>query len=158
MEKLNLTPDNINEASWKTFMCIGYGRTASSPVLAKQLAMLRDSDDYLMNRDRLLPSALDYINNGSSTSSGESAKATHYDRPTLTMPGREVYQEMAEWLDKGHAKGMRIKMNTNMQLPSMYDSLAESIGSEANYVPLTPISFLSRTADIYPDHPSLNLR
>ncbi|KAG1651239.1 Dimethylsulfonioproprionate demethylase DmdA [Nymphon striatum] len=106
MEKLNLTPDNINEASWKTFMCIGYGRTASSPVLAKQLAMLRDSDDYLMNRDRLLPSALDYINNGSSTSSGESAKATHYDRPTLTMPGREVYQEMAEWLDKGHAKGM----------------------------------------------------
>ncbi len=101
MEKLNLTPDNINEASWKTFMCIGYGRTASSPVLAKQLAMLRDSDDYLMNRDRLLPGALDYINNDS-----RGVKATHYDRPTLTMPGREVYQEMAEWLDKGHAKGM----------------------------------------------------
>ncbi len=37
----------------------------------------------------------------------------------------------------------------------MYDSLAESIGSAANYVPLTPISFLSRTADVYPDHPSL---
>ena len=46
-------------------------------------------------------------------------------------------------------------MKTDLQLPSMYDSLKENIGNEANYVPLTPISFLSRTADIYPDHPSL---
>ncbi|WP_299871192.1 AMP-binding protein [uncultured Cocleimonas sp.] len=46
-------------------------------------------------------------------------------------------------------------MKTDLQLPSMYDSLKENIGNEANYVPLTPISFLSRTADVYPNHPSL---
>ncbi|WP_299871189.1 3-hydroxyacyl-CoA dehydrogenase/enoyl-CoA hydratase family protein [uncultured Cocleimonas sp.] len=98
MDKLNLTPDNIDEAAWKTFMTIGYGRTASSPVIAKELAMLRDSDTFLMNRDRLLSSALDYIHSG--------AKAEYYERPALSMPGKEVYQAMAEWLDKGHAKGM----------------------------------------------------
>ena len=42
-----------------------------------------------------------------------------------------------------------------MTLPAMYDSLAAVSGSAANYVPLTPISFLSRTADVYPAHPSL---
>lgn len=46
-------------------------------------------------------------------------------------------------------------MNTDLQLPPMYDSLQESIGHTANYTPLTPISFLSRVADVYPDHPSL---
>lgn len=33
-----------------------------------------------------------------------------------------------------------------------YDQLAKN---EANYVPLSPVSFLHRTADIYPDHQSL---
>ena len=46
-------------------------------------------------------------------------------------------------------------MNTDLQLPSMYDSLSESIGHKANYVPLTPLSFLSRSADVYPDKPCL---
>jgi len=96
-EKLNLETSDITEASWKTFMCIGYGRTASSPMLAEELAMLRESDEYLMNRDRMLDKALDYIHSG--------AKAIHHDRPKLTMPGKAVYHEMAEWLDKGLAKG-----------------------------------------------------
>jgi len=42
-------------------------------------------------------------------------------------------------------------MKTDLQLPPMYDSLKESIGHQANYVPLTPLSFLSRSADVYPD-------
>ncbi|MFT7526924.1 MAG: fatty-acyl-CoA synthase, partial [Arenicella sp.] len=33
-----------------------------------------------------------------------------------------------------------------------YDQLTPN---KANYVPLSPISFLHRTADIYPDQPSL---
>ncbi|MCL4117022.1 UNVERIFIED_CONTAM: hypothetical protein GTU68_065985 [Idotea baltica] len=37
----------------------------------------------------------------------------------------------------------------------MYDSLSDSIGHQANYVPLTPLSFLSRSADVYPNHPCL---
>lgn len=43
----------------------------------------------------------------------------------------------------------------NLPLPAMYDSLQSSIGHAANYVPLTPISFLSRTADVYPNKTSL---
>ncbi len=46
-------------------------------------------------------------------------------------------------------------MNTDLQLPSMYDSLKESIGHQANYVPLTPLSFLSRSADVYPNNKCL---
>jgi len=42
-----------------------------------------------------------------------------------------------------------------LTLPSLYDSLSESMGHAANYVPLTPIGFLSRTADVYPNETSL---
>ncbi len=98
IDKLNLSPQNIDQAAWKAFKLIGYGRTASSPVIAKQFAMLRDSDTFLMNRDRLLPSALAYIHAGT--------KATHYPRPALNMPGKTVYHAMEKWLDEGHAKGL----------------------------------------------------
>jgi len=43
----------------------------------------------------------------------------------------------------------------HLTLPAMYDSLHESIGHQANYVPLSPTAFLSRTADIYPHKTSL---
>ena len=46
-------------------------------------------------------------------------------------------------------------MGNSLTLPSLYDSLSESIGHAANYVPLTPIGFLSRTADVYPNETSL---
>ncbi len=97
MEKLALTPDNIHDASWKAFMNVGYGRTATSPVLSKKLAMLRPSDTFLMNRDRQLQAAIAHIHNNQ--------PVVHAQRPTLTMPGREVYQAMAQWLDDTHAKG-----------------------------------------------------
>ena len=98
VEKLNLSADKIDQAAWKAFMNIGYGRTASSPQLAKKLAMLRPQDEYLMNRDRLLATAVEYVNQHNA--------AVHADRPVLTMPGRDVYQAMGEWLDEGHEKGM----------------------------------------------------
>lgn len=40
-------------------------------------------------------------------------------------------------------------------LPAMYDSLQDSMGHAANFVPLTPLAFLSRTADVYPQLTSL---
>ena len=43
----------------------------------------------------------------------------------------------------------------HLTLPSMYDSLKSTIGHDANFVPLTPTSFLSRTADVYPNKTSL---
>lgn len=44
---------------------------------------------------------------------------------------------------------------TPKNLPPLYDSLNPVMGHAANYVPLTPISFLSRTADVYPQLTSL---
>jgi len=41
------------------------------------------------------------------------------------------------------------------RLPALYDSLASRRGDPANYAPLTPISFLSRTADVHPELESL---
>ena len=98
IDKLGLESDNIADASWKAFMNLGYGRTATSPQQALKLAMIRDSDPYLMNRDRLLAKAVNYVN--------DQREPIHHQRSTLTMPGREVYQAMGEWLDEGHKKGM----------------------------------------------------
>lgn len=96
--KLGLATDNISEASWKAFMSLGYGRTASSPQQARKLAMIRDSDRYLMNRDRLLAAAVDHVNSHT--------RAQQASRPPLVMPGRELYRAMGQWLDEGHEKGM----------------------------------------------------
>ena len=49
---------DIVKAAWKAFMNIGYGRTARSPLEARELAMFRDGvDEYIMNR------AVDNISN-----------------------------------------------------------------------------------------------
>jgi len=98
IEKLGLATDDITDASWKAFMNLGYGRTASSPQQAKKLAMIRDTDRYLMNRDRLLSNAVEHVNN--------QASVVNVSRPELKMPGRELYQAMGQWLDEGHEKGM----------------------------------------------------
>ena len=49
-------------------------------------------------------------------------------------------------------------MTTEPPLPALYDSLAERMGDPANFAPLTPISFLARTADVHPDHESVVYR
>jgi len=46
-------------------------------------------------------------------------------------------------------------MSTELTLPSMYDSLQARGANSANFVALTPIAYLSRTADVYPDLPSV---
>jgi len=90
---------DINKAAWQAFMNIGYGKTASSPLEAEPLAMFRDGiDDYVMNKDRLLDTA---IRASLQLSSGYSAVR----HAPLQMPGREVWQKMKEWLQKTHEKG-----------------------------------------------------
>lgn len=90
---------DITKAAWKAFMNIGYGRTASSPLEAGPLMMFRDGiDAYVMNRDRLLQTAID------------ATLELAYDysptrRVPLGMPGREVWQEMQGWLSQTHQKG-----------------------------------------------------
>lgn len=80
-------------------MNIGYGKIARSPLEAEPLAMFRDGvDDYVMNRDRLLDTA---TREALAMADGYSVQR----RTPLAMPGREVWAEMVEWLEKAHKKG-----------------------------------------------------
>ena len=90
---------DINKAAWSAFMNIGYGKTARSPLEAEPLAMFRDGvDEYIMNRDRLLDTAMSAVTD----------MAGDYrvvERTPLAMPGRDVWAEMAAWLQDAHHKG-----------------------------------------------------
>jgi 3-hydroxyacyl-CoA dehydrogenase len=90
--------DDISPACWKAFMNLGYGRTATSPVIARQQAMLRANDRYLINRDRILGEALVAVRDGS----GQAA----FERPPLSMPGRPLFAEMVKWLEESRDKGL----------------------------------------------------
>ncbi len=89
--------DDIGEACRKAFMNLGYGKTASSPVIARAQAMLRPHDRYVINRDRILGEALAAID--------DPASRTRFARPPLAMPGRPLFEDMLKWLEKSHADG-----------------------------------------------------
>ena len=91
-EKLNDT----QKGAWKSFMNIGLGRKANSPQEADALSMRRPGDTFQMNRDRILDAALSTI--------GSTKKAAK--REPLALSGAEHYQEMLEWLEVNHKKGM----------------------------------------------------
>ena len=91
-EKLNDT----QKGAWKSFMNIGLGRKANSPQEADALSMRRPADTFQMNRDRILDAALSTL--------GATKKAAK--REPLALSGAEHYQEMLEWLEVNHKKGM----------------------------------------------------
>jgi 3-hydroxyacyl-CoA dehydrogenase len=82
------------KAAWKTFIQVGYGRTASSPVIARDYAMFRDGiDEFVMNRDHMLDRAVRAV--------GRMAVA--YEpcrREPLTMAGRVEWEKMQAWLQE----------------------------------------------------------
>jgi 3-hydroxyacyl-CoA dehydrogenase len=90
---------DVTKAAWDTFMNIGFGKTARSPLEAAPLAMFRDGhDSYRMNRDRLLQTAIDSI--------FEMADAyAPVRRQPLEMPGRAVWQAMQDWLAAARTRG-----------------------------------------------------
>ena len=90
--------DDIAPACWKAFMNLGYGKTATSPVIARQQAMLRANDRHLINRDRILGEALQAVRDGS----GQAV----FERPPLSMPGRPLFAEMVKWLEESRDKGL----------------------------------------------------
>jgi 3-hydroxyacyl-CoA dehydrogenase len=98
--------DDITPACWKAFMNLGYGKTASSPIIAKQQAMLRPNDRFIINRDRLLPEAISAIDNPSGQND--------YERPDLVMPGRPIFEEMHQWLVKSKDKGLFMPHEVNV--------------------------------------------
>ncbi len=90
--------DDISKACWKAFMNLGYGKTATSPIIAKQQAMLRDNDRFVINRDRILTAAIDAIN-----APGEQVA---FERADLTLPGQPVFEAMQNWLVEARDKGL----------------------------------------------------
>lgn len=87
---------DMEKAAWKAFMNLGYGRTATSPIEATEQAMIRADDRYLMNRDRILSSALAQLKDVLKTPA----------REPLTMVGQPIFAAMQEWLTNAHSKGI----------------------------------------------------
>jgi len=98
--------DDISEACWKAFMNLGYGKTASSPIIAKRQAMLRANDRVVINRDRILGEAIKAID--------DPAGQLAFDRPALALPGRPVFEEMVKWLEESCAKGLFMPHDVNV--------------------------------------------
>ena len=98
--------DDISEACWKAFMNLGYGKTATSPVIARKQAMLRANDRFVINRDRILGEAIAAID--------DAAGQVPFERPDLVMPGRPVFQEMVKWLEDSRDKGLFMPHDVNV--------------------------------------------
>jgi 3-hydroxyacyl-CoA dehydrogenase len=78
-------------------MNLGYGKTATSPIIAKRLAMLRAHDRFVINRDRILGEAIKAID--------DPAGQVAFTRPALAMPGRPLFDEMVKWLEESRDQG-----------------------------------------------------
>ncbi len=98
--------DDISKACWKAFMNLGYGKTATSPIIAKSQAMLRTNDHFVINRDRLLSEAIDAIENPSDQKA--------FVRPNLTLPGKPLFDEMCQWLAESRDKGIFTPHDVNV--------------------------------------------
>ena len=98
--------DDISKACWKAFMNLGYGKTATSPIIAKRQAMLRTNDRFVINRDRILSEAISAIEDPS--------EQVDFDRPDLTLPGKPIFDEMVNWLGEHRDKGLFMPHDVNV--------------------------------------------
>jgi len=90
---------DVVKAAGQVLSNIGYGRTARSPLEARDLAMYRDgTDTFLMNRDRLLDTAV-------KTALAMTDGYAPGRREPLAMAGRGTWQSMIAWLGEQRAKG-----------------------------------------------------
>ncbi len=88
---------DVAAGAWEAFMSLGYGKTASSPLHAQDLAMLRPNDRYVNNRDRLLSESLAALKDGS--------EQVGFDRAPIAMAGKPCFDKMVAWAEDMHAKG-----------------------------------------------------
>lgn len=86
-----------DKAAWEAFMSLGYGKTASSPVLARDLAMLRANDRFVNNRDRLLSEAIAAVKSG--------AEQARFTREPIPAAGKPVFEAMVTWAQEARAAG-----------------------------------------------------
>jgi len=135
--------DDITPACWKAFISLGYGKTASSPIIARQQAMLRSNDRFVINRDRILAEAITAIENPS----GQVA----FKRSALTMPGRPVFEEMVKWLQESHDRGILMPHDVNVgselaRIVSGGDIEPGTVYSEEDFFDAERRSFLTLVA------------
>ena len=134
---------DIDEACWKAFMNLGYGKTASSPLIARRQAMLRPNDRYLINRDRILGEALGAID--------DTDGQVDFDRPPLALPGRPLFEEMIKWLEQGRDKGLFMPHDVNVgtemaRIVTGGDIEPGTVWSEQDFYDAERRSFLSLVA------------
>jgi 3-hydroxyacyl-CoA dehydrogenase len=135
--------DDITEACWKAFMNLGYGKTATSPIIAKKQAMLRPNDRFVINRDRILGEAIKAID--------DPAGQVAFERPALTLPGRPVFEEMVKWLETSRDKGMFMPHDVNVgtemaRIVTGGDVDPGTVWSEQDFYDAERRSFLSLVA------------
>ena len=88
-----------NDAAWQTWMNIGYGATGSSPQLsARMMYFLESRDETVMNRDRLLPRAIDMV-------IGMQAEYTPPQRPVATLADGALAEKMEAFMQDGIDRG-----------------------------------------------------
>lgn len=92
---------DVAAGAWEAFMSLGYGKTASSPLIATEMAMLRENDRFENNRDRLLGEAIAAVKSG--------AEQVDFTRKPIAMAGREDFKKMVSWAEDMHAKGKLFK-------------------------------------------------
>lgn len=87
---------DVAAGAWEAFMSLGFGKTASSPLHARDLAMLRPNDRYVNNRDRLLSESLAALTDGS--------EQVAFKRNPIAMAGKPSFDKMVAWAKDMHAK------------------------------------------------------
>lgn len=88
---------DVAAGAWEAFMSLGFGKTASSPIHANDLAMLRPNDRYVNNRDRLLSESLAALKDGS--------EQVAFERKPIAMAGKPSFDKMVAWAEDMHTKG-----------------------------------------------------
>jgi len=135
--------DDITEACWKAFMNLGYGKTATSPVIARKQAMLRNHDRFVINRDRILGEAIKAID--------DTDGQVRFERPPLVLPGRPVFEAMVKWLEESRDKGLFMPHDVNVgtemaRIVTGGDVDPGSICSEQDFYDAERRSFLALVA------------
>jgi len=92
---------DVTAAAWEAFMSLGFGKTASSPTLAHDLAMLRENDRFVNNRDRLFAESMAAIIDAS--------EQKPLIREPIAMPGRASFYKMVLWAEDMFKNGKFFK-------------------------------------------------
>jgi len=135
--------DDISKACWKAFMNLGYGKTSTSPIIAKKQAMLRNNDRFVINRDRILNEAINAIENPT--------EQLAFERPDLTLPGKPLFEEMCQWLADARDKGLFMPHDVNVgsemaRIVTGGDVAPGTVWSEQDFYDAERRSFLSLVA------------